>query len=67
MSAKTQRERKMRISDGLTLAMGRIGWITLLVILGIGLPVYGLWLVRHIRLCRHAWFAGTVGGACAVL
>ncbi len=43
MSAKTQRERKMRISDGLTLAMGRIGWITLLVILGIGLPVYGLW------------------------
>lgn len=38
-----QRERKIHISDGLTLAMGRLGWIALLVTLGIGLPIYGLW------------------------
>lgn len=38
-----QRERKNRISDGLTLAMGKVMWIALLLLLGVGLPVYGLW------------------------
>ncbi|MBN2003099.1 MAG: hypothetical protein JXA21_07050 [Anaerolineae bacterium] len=40
--AKQQRERKMRISDGLTLAMGKIGWLVILGLTLIGLPVYGL-------------------------
>ena len=39
----TQRERKNRISDGLTLAMGKIGWLAVLAILFVGLPVYGLY------------------------
>lgn len=39
----TQRERKNRISDGLTLAMGKIGWLAMLAVVFIGLPVYGLY------------------------
>ncbi len=38
-----QRDRKMKISDALTLAMGRVGWLALLALLFVGAPVYGLW------------------------
>ncbi len=38
-----QRERKNKISDGLTLAMGKIGWFAILLLFFVGLPVYGLW------------------------
>lgn len=38
----TQKERKIAISNALTLAMGKIGWLALLAVVFIGLPVYGL-------------------------
>jgi len=41
--ANKQRERKNKISNGLTLAMGKIGWIAILIIILIGLPLYALY------------------------
>lgn len=53
-----QRERKNRISDGLTLAMGKIGWIALLLVLFVGAPVYGLWaLLGEFEYSALRWIA----------
>lgn len=38
-----QRSRKNAISDALTLAMGRVAFGVLLAILGVGLPIFGLY------------------------
>ena len=38
-----QRSRKNAISDALTLAMGRVAFGIVLAILGVGLPIYGLY------------------------